>query len=263
MQLRRALTLAIAISCGLGLATSPAGARDPSPDDYNPYVPSGFFSFDWSGYYAGGNLGLQHTLSESIITVFPNNPQLFEAFTFGESETSITGGIQAGWQRQWGKLVAGAELGFTLLRFRSTSDAQTIPGIETAVLASVTRTSEVSNIFLLTGRLGYADGRWLAYGKGGLAVADVDVTLRDAITGFSTSSSGLQAGWTAGLGIDYALTYNLFLGIEYNFIHFRASPEPPPIPETEFGSVSIDTQSVVVRLNYRFNMPCCPGPGGP
>jgi opacity protein-like surface antigen len=160
-------------------------------------------------------------------------------------------------------LVAGAELGFTLLRFRSTSDPQVLPGIESQLVARVTRTSEVSSIFLLTGRLGYAEGRWLAYAKGGLAAADVDVTYRDAISGFSSSSSGLQAGWTAGIGIDYALTYNLFLGIEYNYIHFRSSPEPPPVPQSDFGSVSIDTQSLVVRLNYRFNMPCCPGPGGP
>jgi opacity protein-like surface antigen len=156
--------------------------------------------------------------------------------------------------------VAGVELGFSLLRFQSTSDAQVLLGIESEVLASVTRRSELSDIFLLTGRLGYADGRWLAYAKAGLANAQVDVTYRDSITGFSSSSGGRETGWTAGLGIDYALTPNLILGIEYNYIHFRATPEPPPIPETEFGGVDIDTQNVVVRLNYRFGAPCCAGP---
>jgi outer membrane immunogenic protein len=260
MGFRRALTFAIAATLGLGVQD--AGAHGPSPDDYSPYAPSGFFVFDWSGFYAGGQLGLAHTVAESTLVIFPDNPQLFDAFTFGESETSVTGGVQAGWQRQWGKLVAGVELGFNLLRFKSTSDAQVLPGIETAPLASVTRTSEVRDILLLTGRLGYADGRWLAYAKGGLANAEVDVAYRDAITGFRSSSSGRETGWTAGLGIDYALTPNLFLGIEYNYIHFRATPEPPAIPETDFGGVDLDTQNVVVRLNYKFGMPCCIGPGG-
>ena len=76
-------------------------------------------------------------IAESTISVFPDNPQLSEGFTFGESETSLTGGVQAGWQRQWGKMVLGVELGFNVLRFKSTSDAQVIPGIETDVLAAV------------------------------------------------------------------------------------------------------------------------------
>jgi outer membrane immunogenic protein len=260
MWFRCALTVAIAATLGLGMQAVPAGAHGPSPDDNSPYAPSGFFVFDWSGFYAGGHLGLAHTEAESTLVQFPDNPELFQPFTFGESEASVTGGVQAGWQRQWGKLVAGVELGFNLLHFRSTSDAQQVPGLVTELVASVTRTSEVSDIVLLTGRLGYADGRWLAYAKGGLANAEVDVTYRDSITGFRSSSSGRETGWTAGLGIDYALTPNLFLGVEYNYIHFRATPEPPPIPETDFGGVDVDTQNVVVRLNYRFGAACCGGP---
>src|SRR5262245_11358581 len=262
MGSRRVLALAVVATVGLAAAAVPAAAPEPSSDGSQTYTPSRLFVLHGSGYYVGGHLGLGHTLAESTLTIFPDNPQLFEAFTFGESETSATGGVQAGWQRQWGKVVAGVELGFNLLRFRSTSDAQVIPGLETSVLAAVTRTSEVSDIFLLTGRLGYVDGRWHAYMKGGLANAQVDVTYRDAITGFTSSSGGRETGWTAGLGIEYALTPNLFLGIEYNYIHFRASPEPPSIPETDFGGVDIDTQNLVLRLNYKFSTGCCSGPVG-
>jgi opacity protein-like surface antigen len=261
MKLRCALTLAGIGLWGLGASATPAAAHPP-PDDYIPYQPSGFFVLDWSGFYVGGHLGLAHTLAESTLVAFRDNTLFFRDFTFGESETSATGGVQAGWQRQWGKMVAGVELDFNLLRFRSTSDAQVIPGIETALLAAVTRTSEVSDIFLLTGRLGYVDGRWHAYMKGGLANGQVDVSYRDAITGFRSSSGGRETGWTAGLGIDYALTPNLFLGIEYNYIHFRSNPEPPPIPQTEFGAVDIDTQNVVLRLNYKFTTLCCIRPLG-
>src|SRR5262245_60777821 len=106
MKLRRALTLAGMSLWGFGALATPAAAHPPA-DDYVPYQPSGFFVLDWSGFYVGGHLGAAHTLAESTLLVFPNNPQLFEAFTFGESETSVTGGVQAGWQHQWGKMVLG------------------------------------------------------------------------------------------------------------------------------------------------------------
>src|SRR5262249_41974689 len=136
------------------------------------------------------------------------------------------------------------------------------------VLPNLDRTVRLSDIFLFTGRLGYADGRWLAYFKGGFATADVDVSYRNLVTGERTSTGGLEVGWTAGLGADYALTQNLILGIEYNFVHFRGDVIPPTLNidiPTRFSDVEIDTQTLVVRLNYRFNMPvlCCPAPGGP
>src|SRR5512145_54103 len=97
MKLRRALTVAGMSLWGLwGLGAPPAAAHSPA-DDYVPYQPSGFFVLNWSGFYVGGHLGLAHTLAESTLVLFPNNPQLFQGFTFGESETSVTGGVQAGW----------------------------------------------------------------------------------------------------------------------------------------------------------------------
>jgi outer membrane immunogenic protein len=118
---------------------------------------------------------------------------------------------------------------------------------------------------MLTGRLGYADGRWLAYAKAGVANAQVDISYDDRFTGLSSSSSGRETGWTAGIGIDYALTTNLFLGVEYNYLHFRADATPPPLPDipARIGDADIDIQNVVVRLNYRFGAPCCILPGGP
>jgi opacity protein-like surface antigen len=261
MELRRALTLA-GITIGvLGTLAAPAGARSPA-DDYVPYQPSGFFVLDWSGAYVGGSLGLAHTIAESTIDVredalFDFSSLADQTLNYEQSETSITGGIHAGWQKHWGKLVAGVEVGFNALRFDTTTESPLIP----LLLRSV----EASNIFSLTGRLGYTDGRWLAYGKGGIANAQIDVSYDDRFTGLSSSSSGRETGWTAGVGIEYALTLNLFLGVEYNYLHFRADVAPPPIPviPAQIGDVDIDIQNVVVRLNYRFHPGCCIAPGGP
>jgi opacity protein-like surface antigen len=264
MGFRRALALVIVVTWGFGaqvVAARADGAAVPA-DDYSPYPPSGFFVFDWTGFYGGGQLGLAHAEADSTEALFPDNPEFFEAFTFEQSETSITGGIQAGYQRQWGRLVVGFEAGFSLIRFDDTSEAEQEFGFVSDLVAGLTRSVEAGDIFTFTGRLGYADGRWLAYAKAGVASGQIDVTYRDAVTGASSSSDSRETGWTAGIGIDYALSHSLFLGVEYNYVHFRADITPPPIPETRFSDVDVDIQSVVVRLNYRFGG-CCHGPGQP
>src|SRR5262245_13745722 len=220
MDFVRALTLAMLVIWGLGTHAVPAHADGEvvPPDDYSPYVPSGFFVFDWSGYYVGAHLGGATSEAESTEVLFPNSPEFFQSATYGNSQNSVTGGVQGGWQRQFGKLVAGVEVDFNMLRFDTTKTSPLLLNIE-AGLPDVSRSVSVRDIFLLTGRVGYADGRWLAYAKGGLSNGQVDVDYRQFSTGATTSSSGRETGWTAGVGIDYALTPNLFLGVEYNFIH--------------------------------------------
>src|SRR5688572_2483726 len=212
MELRRALALAIVATLGLGAQVAPAradGAVVPR-DDYSPYAPSGFFVFDWSGFYAGGHLGVAFANAESTETLFPDNPELFLSLNYDQSETSFTGGVQGGWPKQCGKPVAGVELGFGLIQLDNSEISPLLA--EFTNLPNLTRSVEVGDVLTPTGRLGYADGRWLAYFTYGLASAEVDVGYRFAGTGETTSSSAREVGWIAGGGIDYALTHNWIVG---------------------------------------------------
>lgn len=259
MELRRTLTLAgigVCMSlCGLGALAPPAAAHPPA-DDYVPYEPSGFFVFNWSGVYVGGNLGLAHANLSATEQIFPDDPFRFAGLVHEQSATSVIGGVQAGWQKHWGKTVWGVEAGISLLRFDDNSPSELIEGL--------TRSAEVRDILSLTGRLGYTDGRWLAYFKAGVVNAQIDVAYHDTIFGGSTSSNGRETGWTAGLGMDYALTHNVFLGVEYNYMHFNAGVSPPLIPDlpTRFRGGDVDVQTLVVRLNYRLQPGCCLGGDG-
>jgi opacity protein-like surface antigen len=261
MGFRRTLALAFGALGILGAIGHSAAARDDSPDDVSPYPPSGFFVFDWSGPYVGATLGLAHTQAESTETVslVPDDPFFDQSLNYDQSESSFAGGVYAGWQKHWGKMVLGGEVGFILLRFDTDQASPLIaelgePGVD------LTRSVEVRDIFTLTGRLGYADGRWLAYFKGGVANAEVDAAYREEGSGASSSSSGREFGWTAGLGMEYALTHNMVLGIEYNYLHFRADVSPPDIPDlpVRTGDVDVDIQTLMVRLNYRLDFGCCP-----
>jgi hypothetical protein len=69
-----------------------------------------------------------------------------QTLDYEQSETSLTGGIHAGSQKHWGRLVAGVEAGFSALRFNTTTQAALIP--------LLFRSAEVRDILILTGRLG-------------------------------------------------------------------------------------------------------------
>jgi outer membrane immunogenic protein len=256
MDIRRVVTVALVATSWLAAAAVPAGADGPARVPTYDWRP-GFYDFQWSGFYAGSHLGLAYTEVEATETDFdvPNVDILGPLIqTYSQSSTSVAGGVQLGWQKQWEKIVVGAELTYTALPFEETTASP--------VIAGVVRTAEVHNLVALTGRLGYADGRWLAYGKFGWAGAQVDITLEDTVKGNSTSSGGWTNGWNFGLGIDYALHHNLFLGVEYNYLYFRTDVDPLPIPDTRFSDGEVNIQSLMVRLNYRFGGPCASGPPG-
>lgn len=246
MGMLRAVTMAFLATWGAALASAdgPVPGRG-GPDRYARYEPApapGFFDFNWSGFYIGAHLGGAHLTFEANETVNPFDPIFFDSLTYAQDGLSVVGGVQAGWQKQWEKIVAGVELTYTLAQLDETTLSPVIDGLA--------RTVELRDLITLTGRLGYADGRWLAYAKGGWASAEIDITYQHPVAGV-TSTGGRENGWTAGVGIDYALSYNLFLGIEYNYLHFNADVVPPAIPNTQFDDGEFDIQTVVVRLNYR------------
>ena len=255
MHLLRAVRIASVATWGLGVLMAPAQADGQAGKRVEPYrqapyeaPPPGFFEFRWSGFFAGAHLGGAHVNFEATETApDPLVPSILDVLTYSQDGASIVGGVQAGWQVQREKFVAGVEVTYTAVRFDETTFSP--------LVTNLARSAELHDLVTLTGRLGYADGRWLAYAKGGWASAEIDVTFRDGAGAVLASSGGRENGWTAGIGIDYALTYNLFLGIEYNYLHFNASVAPPILPNTRFGDGEVDIQTLVVRLNYRFGAP--------
>jgi outer membrane immunogenic protein len=77
-------------------------------------------------------------------------------------------------------------------------------------------TADVDLLTTVTGRVGYARDKWLAYTKGGWAGADIELTLFDHGTPVRANSSDWANGWTVGGGGEYAICKNLSLGVEYD-----------------------------------------------
>src|SRR5258708_25006540 len=61
----------------------------------------------------------------------------------------------------------------------------------------------------LRGRLGFAAEKAMFYGTGGFAVADISHTHNNLVVGSTETTSAVPTGWTAGAGLEVAVTQNL------------------------------------------------------
>jgi outer membrane immunogenic protein len=122
------------------------------------------------------------------------------------------------------------------------------------------------------GRLGFACGRFLFYGTGGAAFADLDVGASDtaATNGFvggqlsgsdfdsnRSSDDDTVCGWTAGGGAEWAITRWLSLGVEYRHSDFgstRAHFNSDTSAITP-SSMNVDLESD--QVTFRVNVLVC------
>ena len=241
MSKRNKLAGAVLLWTALSIGTVHAdGARTPRPDPY-AYSP-GAVDYNWSGLFAGGHAGASHTALDWTFTG-PTE-------TFDQGQTAFAGGVQIGLQKQWSRMIIGAEVSYTWIDMSETTNSILAPG--------TSRIAEVSNLLLATGRLGVTQDNMMAYAKAGYATADVD--FRSTVTGtgvVTNSSSGREHGWVAGLGMDYGLTPHVTIGIEYNYIHLNVdgrdqNATPAGLPGSRVAGADVDMQTVMARLNFKF-----------
>ena len=167
-------------------AGGPALAADlpmPVPPAYMPAVPF----YNWTGFYIGVNGG--GAFGSSNWT----DPTLAATGNFSVNGFLIGGTLGANYQM--GSWVFGVEGDGDWANLDSTTFNTSCGGVG----------CETSSDFLATirGRVGYAFDRLLVYGTAGAAFANVQ-----AAAGVLPFMSSTEAGWTAGVGLEYAVTPN-------------------------------------------------------
>jgi len=239
-----------AVWCAIGLSAVAI------PGSAAELLPSAVTATQWDGFYVGGQLGgawsdtdWHYDNHNWFNTIGP----ALVGTNFDIDASGVLGGGQAGFNYQTGAWViriegsvAGADL----------DESRKSPFFPT----SDTYTAEVNWLTTATGRIGYAQDKWLAYVKGGWAGADVELTLFDHGTPVRASSSDWANGWTVGGGAEYAFCKSFSLGVEYDYAdldkdHWKISC--PTCPSGVGGGVpvvhgDVKVQSVTARLNYRF-----------
>ncbi|MGV1013654.1 MAG: outer membrane protein [Methyloceanibacter sp.] len=239
--------LALGVCATLLAAATPVTAGD------FPHTPE----TQWGGFYVGGQLG--GVWSETDWQYENHNwfntlgPALVIS-NFDIDGSGIAGGGQAGFNYQTGAWVFGIEGSVVGTELDGSIRSPFFP-------ASDVYSMDVSWLTTLTGRVGYAWDRWLAYAKGGWAGADIELDLFDQGTPQVRANSSTWAdGYTLGGGAEYAFGNGFSLGAEYAYVDLgtdRFTVRCPTCPPGVGGGVpvvdgDIEIQSVTARVNYRF-----------
>jgi len=201
-----------------------------------PIVSAPQLVYNWTGFYVGGHLG----------GAFAGNNSL------EGSGGRFMGGVQGGFDYQFAtNWVVGAEAQYSWLS-NNNNNGVLFPG-------STLVTTKNDQLGSVTGRLGYAFGPALFYGKGGFAWRDNNnfgVSVAGVPAAFTTNGSQ-KDGYTVGAGLEYMFAPNWSAKAEYQYYNFGTTTftaGPAPIVGARFRD---DEHTVKVGVNYRF------GWGGP
>ena len=249
-------------------------------------------AFTWTGFYLGVNVGALYTedartsgreiggdptlggfASGSEVTARGANARL-------NGGTGFAGGGQIGYNLRFGGFVAGVEADIqatSLNRQETLAQANTQTGPFPPVVSNVTIDRRFGYLGTVRGRLGYLlTESLLVYGTGGLAYADIrtSASVSEQFTsnatlpfqfGTAVQKSRTETGYTAGGGVEYALSANWSAKLEglyydlgrskvgsSNFSSFNSSGN---LFTTSGFNVRADNSGVIGRfgLSYKFD----------
>lgn len=249
-------------------------------------------AYNWTGFYAGVNAG--YGFGDQTVGFAGGDP-LIRAFTAGTGFGTgtpipsasydlkgVTGGVQFGYNvqiaPQW---VAGLETDFSGVDFNAS--AASVFGFGIRAGNSIAASQKADWFGTLRGRLGWLPtDTLLVYGTGGLAYGQVKETLVFNQNGsgggdgygfgyqcngtgagcFAGSSSKVAVGYSAGAGLEYAISRNFTLRAEYLYVNlgstsaraFTVVPRAGGFAPASFVANFGDLNFNVVRagVNYRF-----------
>jgi opacity protein-like surface antigen len=199
--------------------------------------------YDWTGLYAGlsaaSTWGRTHWASQGA-TVDPDY-------------AGVLAGGQVGYNYQTGQFVAGIEVDAGESNARGSAPCPIQPLLYSCQ-------DNIGALGSVAGRFGYTWRRALFYAKGGWAFGDVtagrSVNFIDPaaanlpVVGGVAKSTNWENGWTAGVGMEYALTDRWSAKAEYMHYEFPASTFTVGPNQTASASTTGDT--VRVGVNYHF-----------
>jgi outer membrane immunogenic protein len=196
--------------------------------------------YNWTGFYIGGNLGgawASGTLTDN-----------FSGASFTGNHSGFIGGGQIGYNWQVApQFVLGVEWMFDGTSISKSSNTITI--FNGDVLQGGASTDWVST---LAARFGYAANNLLYYGKAGGGWVQNSATVTDLTTGASISNSNTNSGWLLGAGIEYGLTYNWTIKLEYDHLGMDNWTRSSPLFVGDTVTLSRHIDMFTVGANYKF-----------
>jgi outer membrane immunogenic protein len=231
----RTLALAAAGLCSLSQVTD---AADLAARPYAKAPPAPMaVAYNWTGFYVGGTVGAAWTTADVGLGVVNGSTPLYDNASIpglqalGSMDRSATKAIfggRVGYNWQWQALAFGLEGDISSFRFNRSEMTTGNPFEVVPPWADpnfATFNSAVSTTWLATvrARAGFAIDRMLVYATGGAAFANTRFSnsyvghspLGQGNDAGASSASKTRTGWAAGAGIDYGLTENWIMSVEY------------------------------------------------
>jgi outer membrane immunogenic protein len=208
--MKKLLTLAAVIAIGAPLTAYAADLpmAPPPPPMAPAFVPPP--PFTWAGIYVGGNIGWGWT----NLNLTDTGPGPFgQVFPIGTqqsiSQNNFLGGAQIGANWQFQQFVIGGEADFDATAIKNSQGAGGFGN------------GSYSNPWMSTfaARFGWAADHTLFYGKAGGAYMQEKYNF-SANDGSSVTGTFNRWGWMLGAGVEYAVTNNVTVKAEYNYLNF-------------------------------------------
>jgi outer membrane immunogenic protein len=264
----------------LALAGAAVAADLPSrapPPVYVPPVPI----FTWTGAYIGGQIGYAWTTHKAYHNnygasnggIFDEPYGFYDSYNFNNNANGVIGGAHVGYNLQINQWVVGLEGDVDGSSVSKTVSLSPFSGYYFDYIPTTVSTN-LSVQGSIRGRVGVAFDRVLLYGTGGVAFGGFNTSFRTNYGGGlfypgfygHDSFANTRVGWTAGGGIEYAVTNNWSVRAEYRYTDFgRTTNYLRSSYPGYFGDVlnpyvrhNLVENRVQVGFSYKFTPPLPP-----
>jgi outer membrane immunogenic protein len=260
----------VSLAALAALGASAANAADlPTRKEAPAYI-APIPLYNWTGFYAGVNVG---GIWENGGTSISGSPLLLALppgsipSDFGGGGSGWLGGAQIGYNYQYGQAVFGIEtdIDATSLDHSSSFTGVSIGGPGTLTWNESSRLDWIGTTRLRAGMAFAPENRALAYLTGGFAYGggSTSSSIYSQNLGYvwSGSNNPVRTGWTLGGGLEYAVTNNISLRGEYLYYDLgsktvTANGNAAVLAGAPgyWGSAKTDFNGSIFRvgLNYKF-----------
>ena len=213
-----------------------------------------FTAMNWSGFYIGAQAG--YLWSDNTLT-FPFAGGIFGGPSVSNPDpNTFSLGGQIGYRHQYANgVVVGIEADLTWLN--GSRGVQNYALIGLGIPSNAAGVNEHNWDASIRAQLGYSMGRWLPYITGGVSFLNEEgcaALINTAAPCFvgRTGFSSTRTGWTAGVGVAFAITNNLIAHAEYRYADYGSkSYFTPGLPVGRTVS-DLQTSKAVVGLSWKF-----------
>jgi outer membrane immunogenic protein len=207
--------------------------------------------FSWTGFYVGASGGIISQGTTATTDIFGITGGVVASNSLGITGFGFIGGGNVGYNYQFGgNWVLGIEADISGTSLNDDADP---------FFGALIYSSRLNALATVRGRLGYAFDRALLYGTGGLAIGHVKNSVNSPFfcgkgAVCSWSSDKWKTGWTAGGGLEYAITRNWTVRAEALYVNLGKTEINAPDLGTSGCRFGFKNRYVIGRLgvNYKF-----------